>query len=150
MSEILRFGTTGGLLAVAGLVVLSGLVSCRILPETNRETAVPSPAISSGKLPIGVIELVDGAGGFVLIKSSRMVAIEPESILDVVGDGGLVVAQVKLSPARKGQFLTADIISGMPVKGQSVLSIYQTANPAEAVQNGSAPPGIGDEIQVLE
>lgn len=135
---------------VACLVAWSGLVSCRILPETKRESAVQSPASSSGKLPIGVIELVDGGGGFVLIKSSRMVAIEPESILDVVGDGGVVIAQVKVSPARKGQFLTADIVSGMPVKGQSVLSIYQTVSSVESAQKVSGPPGTGDDIQVLE
>lgn len=111
---------------------------------------MPSPALSSGKLPIGVIELVDGGGGFVLIKSSRMVSIEPDSILDIVGDGGVVIAQVKVSPARKGQFLTADIVSGMPVKGQSVLSNYQTANPVDPAQKSNGSTGTGDEIQVLE
>jgi hypothetical protein len=111
---------------------------------------VSAPAINSGKLPIGVVELVDGGGGFVLIKSSRMVAIEPESILDVIGDGGVVVAQVKISPARKGQFLTADIVSGMPVKGQSVLSTYQTSSPVESAPGGGGSPGPGGDIQVLE
>ncbi len=141
----MRYLATGAL-----LFALSGLVSCRILPGNKSEPNLLSPTVSSGKFPIGVIELVDGGGGFVLIKSSRMVAIDPESILDVVGDGGLVIAQVKLSPARKGQFLTADIVSGMPVKGQTVLSIYQTASPADSAQKSSGHPGTGDEIQVLE
>jgi hypothetical protein len=141
----------GQWLGTAALVfVLGGLVSCRILPERKNEAPAASPAPSANKLPIGVVELVDGDGGFVLIKSSRFITLDPETILDVMGDGGVVTAQVKVSPARKGQFLTADIVSGLPVKGQSVLSTYQSPNPTNPAQNGSASPGAGGEVQVLE
>ena len=108
------------------------------------ETAAEeSHAAPSTKIPVGTIHHVDPAGGFVLIRSSRLLQIEPGTTISVHGDDGMPVASVEVSPARKGQFLTADILNGTPLVGQRTLMEYAPPAP------GAPAPG-DDDIQVLE
>ena len=82
------------------------------------------------KIPIGTVHLVDTAGNFVLIRSSRMLMIEPDTLITVFDDRGEIAATLKVSPARKGSFLTADILSGIPKTGQlSLIHISEPTRP---------------------
>ncbi|MDF1656459.1 MAG: hypothetical protein P1U58_02535 [Verrucomicrobiales bacterium] len=100
------------------------------------------------KIPVGSLHVVRQAEKFVLIRSARIMSIEPGSELVVVASDGAETAKLRVSPARKGEFVTADIISGMPQVGDKALMNY-------AVQRQSAnkPAEFGvseNEIQVLE
>lgn len=139
---------------LAILVVSAGIVvSCRSLPglkkkqDEQTEAAPAEAAAAPMTLPVGSVHLVDPSGGFVLIRSSRGLALEPGTTLDLLGDGGDPVGQVRVSPARKGPFLTADIVSGTPRVGQRVTLEYRRGRfpPGE-------PPAEDDPnaIQVLE
>ncbi|MDP4582555.1 MAG: hypothetical protein NWR21_11120 [Verrucomicrobiales bacterium] len=108
--------------------------------ETATEESHAAPSM---KIPVGTIHHVDPAGGFVLIRSSRLLQIEPGTTISVHGDDGMPVASVEVSPARKGQFLTADILNGTPLVGQRTLMEYAPPAP------GAPAPG-DDDIQVLE
>lgn len=100
------------------------------------------------KIPVGTIHHVDAEGGFVLIRSSRHLQVEPGTVISVIDEAGAIAASVQVSPARKGQFLTADILSGTPRGGQQTLMEHVRVAP------GSPTPTPGsagdDEIQVLE
>ena len=151
--------------AIARLFLVSGLSfllpGCTTMPwkkvstdatETaSTDFATPPeeiPAQPGMKIPVGTIYHVDPAGKFVLIRSSRLLQIEPGTVISVIGAQGEPVASVEVSPARKGQFLTADILSGLPAAGQQTIMDYVRPTPG-----GTAPtPGSAgaDDIQVLE
>lgn len=98
------------------------------------------------RIPVGSVHVVRRDENFVLIRSTRFLAVEPGTDLFAYGSAGVESARLRVSPARKGQFVTADILSGMPTTGDQVLMEY--VNPQ---QTGAAAPGEGgEEIQVLE
>ncbi len=100
------------------------------------------------RLPVGTVELVDEAGEFVLVRSRRGLQLEPGSHLTIHGDQGETVATVSVSPARKGPFLTADIVSGSPKKGQRATAPYSAgASPPPPFPGPADTP---DAIQILE
>lgn len=137
---------------------MASLGGCRTTAEKKGKEATaegaatdqgspPSPPMT---LPVGLVHHVDETARFVLIRSSKGLQLEPETILTIHGDQGETVARVKVSPARKESFLTADFLEGLPRKGQQVTMEYQRT-PSE----GSASPAIPDPsdpnaIQVLE
>jgi len=139
------------------LVSVTGFAGCRTLSFkkdselTVEETAAAAAAAEAQKpapvtLPVGVIHHVDEAAGFVLIRSSRSLQLEPGTILTVHGGQGVESATVKVSPARKGSFLTADIVGGVPKRGEQTTMQYSS-------QSIEAPPmgaPESNEIQVLE
>lgn len=125
-------------------ILLTGCKTLSWKKDAAAETATEeSHAAPSMKIPVGTIHHVDPAGGFVLIRSSRLLQIEPGTTISVHGDDGMPVASVEVSPARKGQFLTADILNGTPLVGQRTLMEYAPPAPG-------APAPEDDDIQVLE
>lgn len=136
----------------------STAVGCRTLPfgkaaateEKESATSEDIPATPTAVLPVGVVEHVDAAGEFVLIRSRRGTQFEPDSILTIYSDSGQAVARVKVSPARKGPFLTADIVDGTPAVGNPVTADYATRSPSREASAGGAVPSSGQEVQVLE
>lgn len=136
-----------------------GLVGCRSTGDKKGEAvsaaATPPPSVQSQAgapttLPVGVVHLVDDSARFVLIRSTRGLQLEPGSILTLHGDQGQAVARVKVSPARKGAFLTADFLDGLPVKGQQVTTEYVRPTPDPGA--GPAIPDSADPnaVQFLE
>lgn len=99
------------------------------------------------QIPIGTVHLVNDGGKFVLIRSSRALKIEPGTMIDIIGPGGAPVASAQVSPARRGQFLTADILSGVPATGNQVLMNYTASEPEGPAVPGATP---GGDIQILE
>lgn len=115
-------------------------------PATARDSP-PGPPMT---LPVGLVHHVDETARFVLIRSGRGLQLEPETILTVHGDQGETVARLKVSPARKESFLTADFLEGVPRKGQQVTMEYQSP-PHEPAAAPSIPDASDpNAIQVLE
>lgn len=138
------------ILAVSTIGFVSG---CKTMPwkkEKDPNDAAETENSPQMKIPVGTIHLVDPSGKFVLIRSSRFLQLEPGMVLTIHGNGGMETARVKVSPARKGQFLTADILSGNPRVGEQTLMDY-TARMPEQAQPGQSPLQTGgDDVQVLE
>ncbi|MCG8602387.1 MAG: hypothetical protein MI807_19740 [Verrucomicrobiales bacterium] len=137
-------GATVWLMALA-------MTGCRTLPEKwgKNKNDEPAEAVQQAemKVPVGRIHLVSPDGDFVLVKSSRFLPVDPGTGLTVHGSNGVESARLKVSPARKNSFLTADIVSGIPAVGDTVLMDYVAKQP----QSGEDPFGGGDDdIQVLE
>ncbi len=136
-----------------GLLLLSfvgSLSSCRTLGQKKKDKKARTSMaerVGSMQIPIGTVHLVNEAGRFVLIRSSRALKIEPGTMIDIMGPGGAPVASAQVSPARRGQFLTADILSGVPVTGNQVLMNYTAKEPDVPGTPGEAP---GSDIQVLD
>ena len=136
--------------------ILSGAVAqgCKTLPlpslplsnQKEEEAAQTPMQVTEMQLPMGTIHHVDPEAGFVLIRTSRITDITPDTRVTVYGNCGVVSAILNTGEARKGQFVTADIVEGMPVRGDQCTMIYTPPQP------GAGPgqdPG-GDEVQVLE
>ncbi len=112
--------------------------------DPAEEAALPANPV----LPVGVVQHVDEAARFILIRSSRGFQIEPGTILTVHGNQSQPTATVKVSPARKDAFLTADLVEGAPKPGQTVTMAYAPAGaPAQAPV---APSGSDSDLQFLE
>jgi hypothetical protein len=141
------------------MVVLAALGGCRTTPGKKGADATADEAAATSQdappkppmtLPVGLIHHVDETARFVLIRSSKGLQIEPETILTVHGDQGETVARLKVSPARKETFLTADFLDGVPRKGQQVTMEYERTpleRPAVPAIPDSSDP---NAIQVLE
>jgi hypothetical protein len=69
---------------------------------------------------IGTIDMVNPEGKFVLIHSPARTSPPANSVLEVRSAVGQS-AKVQLTPERKGSYLTADIVSGTPAKGEVVI-----------------------------
>ena len=80
-------------------------------------------------LQVGQIDMVNEIQKFVLIHAPGRVALSPGTMMDVMGTDG-IKAKVKLAPERKGSYLTADIESGTPAKGDAVVWHRTTPPPA--------------------
>lgn len=139
----------------------AGLAGCRAL-GTKEGASEPGGAAAGGAaaggeevargttLPVGVVQHVDADARFVLIRSSRGFQIEPGTILTIRGNRGEGVATVKVSPARKGAFLTADFVEGIPSTGQTA-----TLEHLPPAASGGADPFVSaasdaGAVQILE
>lgn len=107
--------------------------------------SAPAPALPRPqKRPIGTVHLVQPAAGFLLIQSSRTLAVAPEAELMTYDAGGRPTGKLKLSPERKSGFLAADIVEGHPQVGDRVLLFS-----VEGAPGGPALPE-GPAVEVLE
>jgi hypothetical protein len=100
-------------LALSILLCSHLIISClsRKNPEAGRPEQQPHT--------IGEIELVQPDQQFVLIRCEPAPSIAPgTSLWARAADGGL--AELRLSPERKGYYYTADIIKGIPKRGEPV------------------------------
>lgn len=146
-TNLLRFAAIVGFATVfTGCETLS--LKGKKSEEKEAETKeVADPVL---KIPIGTVHHVDTAGGFVLIRSSRTLLIEPGTVITTFTDQGEVAATLEVSPARKGQFLTADIRNGIPKTGQQAVMDYDPASRTAPLKEGTVGPSPGGDIQVLE
>jgi hypothetical protein len=98
------------------------------------------------KLPVGSVHLVHESGGFVLIRTSRSATIPPEADLLTYDNGGRPTGKLRLSPERKGAFLTADIVEGRPNANDRVV-MFSYLDEKGQMQFGGPDP---DQGEVLE
>ena len=135
---------------VAFSVFVTGCKTLSLKGDKKEEPPAEVQEAPAMKIPIGTVHLVDTAGNFVLIRSSRMLLIEPDTLITVFDDRGEIAATLKVSPARKGQFLTADIVSGVPKTGQQAVMDYNPAKRTDPAAAGAPGEGAASDIQVLE
>jgi hypothetical protein len=141
------------------MILLAALGGCRTTAgkkggdateDGTAATVQNSPPAPPLTLPVGLVHHVDEPARFVLIRSSKGLKIEPETILTIHGDQGETVARVKVSPARKESFLTADFLDGLPRKGQQVTMEYQRTTPSNSPAEATLGVEDPDAVQVLE
>ncbi len=133
--------------------LMGSLSSCRTPRQKKKDKQAQSgmaEKMGSMRIPIGTVHLVNDGGRFVLIRSSRALKIEPGTVIDIIGSGGAPVASATVSPARRGQFLTADIVSGVPATGNQVLMNYTAKEPETAGAPMAQGAALGGDVQVLE
>jgi len=119
----------------------SGQAQTQASPQTP-----PLPAAQALQIPIGTVHMVDEGGKFILIKSSRSTELEPGSQIIAYGTDARMSSHLKACPARKGAYLAADMIEGVPSIGDMVMMVKTLTEPAgkdQPVVAGAAP-------QVLE
>ena len=146
------------ILALFGLGMgLSGCLTSPLNEETpgsakfkekkkGQETVSPLPSASAMQIPIGTIHHVDREGKFALIKSSRTTRLDPDTQLFSYGPDARMSSHLKISPARKGSFLTADFVDGVPSVGDMVMRVHTTNSTNKAEEKKAGTP----DVQVLE
>ena len=108
------------------------------------------PAAHVLQIPIGTVHMVDHVGKFILIKSSRTTSLEADTQIISYGPDARMSSHLKASPARKGAYLTADLVEGVPKVGDMVMMVKSmTNNVAKAAAGVAGMPGTGN-VQVLE
>ena len=91
-----------------------------------------------GEKAVGEVAYVDADGGYVLVRARSGLALPPAQELQCQGSS----ARLKVSPERKNTFVAADIMSGIPQKGESVISVKSSAKPMPKlvpVSSGNLP-----------
>lgn len=86
---------------------------------------------------IGTVEMVNPQAGFVIVHTLSNVPVAPGTELTAVNTSG-VSGKLRVSPEHKTIFITADIVSGSPSKGDTVLS---GSAPAVAAAPAVVTPG---------
>ena len=137
------------LCSIFAICLLSG---CKTLDLGKKDKTSTEPVAEpqAMMLPVGTVHHVDPDAGFILVQSRRALDIEPETEIQIFNRSGVLSATAKVSPARKGQFLTADLVQGMPVKGDQALMRVKT--PELKMSAGPVDPfaSSDSDIQVLE
>lgn len=148
-----RGGIGGAGRGVGNLVGKAGSAVKGLVPGKKKSKAgeAPDPAdnpltAAPMQIPVGVVHFLHPDGEFVLIKSSQASMVEAGTSLTAYGSGGVASARLEASPARKGGFITADLIEGRPSPGDQVLMEHVMQAPAP----GGGLGGTGSDVQVLE
>ena len=116
------------LLLITLLLPTTSCVAVRNLFRKKPDTAEAKPE-APRPTTIGIIEAVNPDAKFVIVhlNANSLVPVGTElTSLDAAGQS----AKLKVTPERKSIFISADIISGTPQKGDSVI---QGAAPAKAI-----------------
>ncbi len=85
----------------------------------HTKTGVPEDRTKDLPVQVGTVESVNPDAKFVLVRLLANMAVTPDTILTVTGTDNRI-AKLKVTPERKGIFITADIVEGEPVKGDPV------------------------------
>ena len=92
-------------------------------------------AESNSTQVLGTVEMVNPDARFVVVKLGSNLSMQPGSDLFTIGEDGRR-AKLKITPERKGVFVTADVIEGDPRQGDAVLSTAATESPQTTPQPG--------------
>ena len=106
--------------------LLLALTGCGVLRK-NRKSAPVAPLPDS--VALGTIEMVNGDQKFVLIHGLDRTGVPADTEVSSHNEAG-ETARLKVSAERKGVFLTADILSGQPQKGDTIVWSRTTSVPA--------------------
>lgn len=97
-----------------------------------------------GEKAAGEVVRVDATGEFVLVRARNGVVLAADQELECRGRGG---GRIKVTPERLKVFFAADVLSGAPEVGDSVIPVKGTGKPApklvpiavQPVEGGSNP-----------
>lgn len=103
------------------LVVLT-LTQCQVLRKigAHNHKAAPTTEEPTARA-IGKVEMVNPDDQFVVARLTMNLALAPGTELTLLHESGKT-SKVKVTPERKGVYITADIISGEPAKGDIVVA----------------------------
>ncbi len=112
-------------------------------PEAEGQEKVPGNRVA------GVVHLVNDRGHFVLVKSlsGRKLDVTEGTVWMSYGRDGKPSAKLEVSEERKGAFVVADIIEGVPDRGDSVV-LHGLMGKKGEVTTVTSPDG--EEKQILE
>jgi hypothetical protein len=96
------------------LVLLSGCTLGRLWPWKK-----PPRAIAKTDLLIGTVAVVNEEASFALIDNGTLPAPSAGTVLKVKTAGGAIV-ELRATAIRRPPFVVADIVKGMPKKGDEV------------------------------
>jgi len=96
----------------------------------------PPPA--SPRVLIGTVHMTNPALNFALIQTPGRASIPEGADLISSNEGG-ETSRMKVSPERKGVFMTADIVSGEPQKGDAVIWLRGESAAAPVVAEPATP-----------
>jgi len=95
-------------------------------------------SLKSGQT-LGEVSYVDEESGFILIRQSAGQKIPPSTPLLANNLTGSITARLMASPAAKGSFVAADIVSGTPEKGNPVRLDREAKSTEQGASNAAAP-----------
>lgn len=126
--------------AMRGVVMLSTMLLAMTVSGCGlfRKKPKPPPP-ASPRVVIGTVHMTNPQMNFALIQTPGRASLPPGADLISSNEGG-ESSRMKVSPERKGVFLTADIVSGEPVKGDMVIWLRGEAAVSEPVNTPPAEP----------
>ncbi len=115
------------LMLIVGSLLLTGCASGRKKTPEEKTVIAGEKPVSEGSVPferVGTVTLVNPRSGFVLIEGRvsdlpldfTLKSFEPSAIPEPEGETSVL----KVSIERAGRFVVADIVSGLPRKGDIV------------------------------
>ena len=107
-------------LLLLAFVLMLGATSCQMVSKFKHRKAGKDSGEEEGIKAIGTVEMVNPEAGFVIVHILPNSLVTPGMELTTIGNNGQS-ARLKVSPERKTIFITADIVSGEPAKGDTVL-----------------------------
>lgn len=129
-------------------LLLLSCTNCSVLNKLKKKEPPPVVKTEPTKLQpqnVGSIGLVHPDYGFVLIQTTKGFSLPEGTVLTCYSASGVQTSQLKSTLARQGNYMTADITSGTPEKGNVV--VYDpdgTMNPAPATAPTTVqPPATG-------
>lgn len=123
------------LLALLLIITGSSCGTIRGVIRKARQPKVKETAEDTRPVAIGSIEMVNPDDKFVLARLTSNVVLPNGTELSSMGANGQI-AKLKTTPERKGIFITADIVSGEPKKGDI---IHHGGTPAATDAPAPAP-----------
>jgi hypothetical protein len=102
------------------------------------EAATSEASGRLGEKAVGEVSYVDDASGYVLIRARAGLALADGTELECRGSDG----KLRVTPERKNAFVAADIISGVPEKGDAVVVVNSTARSSLRLVPVNAPPSL--------
>lgn len=120
------------------LLALLTLAQCQVLRKIKARNHKSTSATTEqpSAQAVGKVEMVNPDDHFVLARLNMNLVMAPGTEITLLNESGQM-AKAKITPERKGVFITADIVSGSPAKGDIVM--IGTVKP-ESSQPPATPP----------
>jgi hypothetical protein len=118
------------------------LCSCHALKRMGKKKpTAPAEPTSPQAEQIGSVSLIHPDYNFVLIQTRKGFSLPDGTVLKCYSPMDMESAKLKTTPARQGNYITADITSGAPKKGDRVL--YDPAGVLKPGKPLAPPPPTG-------
>jgi hypothetical protein len=128
------------------VMLACGMTSCSALKKLKKKPAPTAEQVEPEKPKpqrVGVIGLVHPDYGFVLIQTSKGFSLPEGTQLTCFSANGLQTALLKSTPARQGNYITADITSGTPEKDNVVVYDPEgTLTPPSTAPSATGVPAV--------
>jgi hypothetical protein len=99
-----------------------------------------------GAKAAGEVVRVDATGEFVLIRARNGITLAPDQELECRGPGG---GRIKVTPERMKSFFAADVMSGTPAVGDSVIPVKGGKLSPKLVPLAVQPGAAGDPANTI-